>query len=141
MYEPPIQIDTKDIQSKFENDVMTVIQEYGISVDKNELVKALNYDRNQYFKGYMDGRLAAESKTEWISVEESLPRHGQLCIVAYAFDSNPEYFFFGSEPYFANGGNGYVDGPHFGNDGVNGRRVIYWMPIPEIPILKGGAEE
>lgn len=36
----------------------------GIHVDKDELVKALNYDRHQYLKGYRDGLAEAEKRIE-----------------------------------------------------------------------------
>lgn len=58
MYEAPISIiETayKQIQEKQENDVLEVIASYDITVDRNELVKALRYDRGQYDKGYHDG--------------------------------------------------------------------------------------
>lgn len=34
---------------------LQAIQKVGIKVDKDELVKALAYDRKQYEKGYVDG--------------------------------------------------------------------------------------
>lgn len=60
MYESPIDIQelTRDIQEKIKQDqeekVMECICEYGINVDKEELIKALQYDRNQYKKGFAD---------------------------------------------------------------------------------------
>ena len=33
---------------------MEVVQRYDINVNKEELIKALSYDRNQYDKGYKD---------------------------------------------------------------------------------------
>ena len=36
--------------------VMKAIREVGVNVDKEELIKALQYDRNQYTKGYEDGK-------------------------------------------------------------------------------------
>lgn len=60
MYESPIDRVVNDIVTKMEQDreriVMRCIHEEGINVDKNELIKALNYDRNQYKKGYSDGK-------------------------------------------------------------------------------------
>lgn len=58
MYESPITIILKDLQKKFEHNVetsvMEAIQEYDVKVDKEQLLKALNYERNQYAKGYTD---------------------------------------------------------------------------------------
>ena len=59
MYKSPIEL----IQEQFlthlketqEDGIYTVLQGYKIYVDKEELIKALNYDRQQYRKGYIDG--------------------------------------------------------------------------------------
>ena len=39
-----------------------VVQERGIDVDKDELIKALQYDRGQYEKGYINGYNAKASE-------------------------------------------------------------------------------
>lgn len=54
-YESPITMIASQMETKIENDTMSVIRRYGIDVDKNELIKDLNYDRQQYEKGYQDG--------------------------------------------------------------------------------------
>ena len=58
MYESPIEMICNDIQTRIvkqqENDVYQAVQQYGITVDKEELLKALRYDREQYTKGYND---------------------------------------------------------------------------------------
>ena len=61
MYESPIHITfddypkiTKQIIKNQENHIVGVINEY-VKVDKDELLKALAYDRDQYKKGYDDG--------------------------------------------------------------------------------------
>lgn len=56
MYESPIRIIERERTSKIEGDIMTVVQSYGIDVDKVELARALRYDREQYGKGFDDGR-------------------------------------------------------------------------------------
>ena len=38
-----------------EDYAISVMREYEITVDKDELIKALQYDRNQYEKGYVNG--------------------------------------------------------------------------------------
>ena len=43
-----------EMQAKIEDDIYKAIQNYGINVDKDELIKALSYDRHQYQKGYDD---------------------------------------------------------------------------------------
>ena len=56
MYESPIAIIKGAFTTEYENGVMTAVQKYGVNVDKEELIKALNYDREQYRKGFEDGR-------------------------------------------------------------------------------------
>jgi len=53
-YESPINIIYGEINNKLENEVLTAIHNLGIDVDKEELVRALRYDREQYQKGYDD---------------------------------------------------------------------------------------
>lgn len=61
MYESPIEIIQKDIVMKQENDIYKAILEQGIVVDKEELIRALQYDRGQYEKGFADGKAAVEA--------------------------------------------------------------------------------
>ena len=56
-YQSPITLIAGEIETKMENDTMRVIQQYGIDVDKEELLKALKYDRDQYDKGYLNGHI------------------------------------------------------------------------------------
>ena len=47
----------KEMQKQEETAIMAEItKKIGVDVDKDELIKALNYDRHQYEKGYIDGR-------------------------------------------------------------------------------------
>ena len=43
-----------DMQVKMEGEILKAVQNVGVNVDKDELLKALQYDRNQYQKGYDD---------------------------------------------------------------------------------------
>jgi len=60
MYESPIEMIQRTIneQMKQEEDryVYEIEQQVGFHIDKGELIKALNYDRDQYNKGYSDGK-------------------------------------------------------------------------------------
>jgi len=61
MYESPINKIYRDIQSQIikqdeEHMMYAVNQAIGYTVDKEELIKALQYDREQYKKGYKDGK-------------------------------------------------------------------------------------
>lgn len=54
-YESPITQILGEMQTEYENHVLKAVQNVGIHVNREELVKALAYDRGQYVKGYKDG--------------------------------------------------------------------------------------
>lgn len=54
-YQSPIEMIATEMSTKFENDCVSICQSYGINVNRDELVKALAYDREQYDKGFKDG--------------------------------------------------------------------------------------
>jgi hypothetical protein len=55
MYKSPIEVLSQSLKLEIEKGVYKAVENYGINVDKDELIKALQYDRNQYNKGYADG--------------------------------------------------------------------------------------
>lgn len=55
MWESPIKV-YEQITEDRENHIMATIRQY-VDVDKDELMRALQYDRNQYEKGFEDGYL------------------------------------------------------------------------------------
>ena len=55
-YKSPIQIIMGQMRTELENGIFRAVQEQGVIVDKDELIKALQYDRGQYEKGYNAGR-------------------------------------------------------------------------------------
>lgn len=59
MYESPINIaiesTTTNVVKKQDETIYQAIQKVGVNVNKDELIRALQYDRNQYDKGYKDG--------------------------------------------------------------------------------------
>lgn len=57
MYEPIINVITKaadDISTYIDNKILMEVNTY-VHVDKEELLRALKYDRDQYDAGYKDG--------------------------------------------------------------------------------------
>lgn len=58
MYKSPIDVLQKQIRLQYENDILKAVQEHDVHVDKEELLKALQYDREQYEKGFADGTRA-----------------------------------------------------------------------------------
>ena len=73
MYEPPIQLNLSDlitnIVDKETEHIVECVQHMGVNIDKDELLKALAYDRDQYKKGYADG-VADGKKTGCWEIEE-----------------------------------------------------------------------
>lgn len=58
MYEAPIRLFEQVINAQniqIENGIMRAVRSYGIDIDKEELIKALRNERDQYSKGYADG--------------------------------------------------------------------------------------
>lgn len=86
-YESPIKINYqegipefrtfyKEINEKLECRIMASVQEkMAIEIDKNELTRALDYDRDQYKKGYQDGyqdgyrAMIKTDPAEWIETD------------------------------------------------------------------------
>ena len=54
-YESPVKVIMGQMRMEQENNIFKAIQDYGVDVDKDELIKALQYDRDQYEKGYING--------------------------------------------------------------------------------------
>jgi len=60
LYLSPIEKIYGELQTQMvqedERMVLETVRKVGINVDKDALIKALQYDRNQYTKGYEDGK-------------------------------------------------------------------------------------
>lgn len=100
-YESPITQIIGEMQTKYENGVLKAVQGVGFHVNKEELTKALVYDRGQYEKGYKDGlnasgwipftqREMTEDEKESCEVEEGymldcpLPEEDEEILVTYS---------------------------------------------------------
>ena len=53
-YQSPIEIVQTQMRSQIEGEIYKAVMNVGVNVDKDELIKALEYDRGQYQKGYND---------------------------------------------------------------------------------------
>jgi hypothetical protein len=49
--------------------------------------------------------------------------------------------FYGEAMFHPEGGNGFVDRPHFSNEGVDGMYVTHWMKIPKLPLPQPPKED
>lgn len=141
MYNSPIEMLITDIQHQIvkqqDEEIYQAVLNYIPNVDKEELIRALHYDRQQYDKGYADGKRDAQ---KWISVNERLPevasthkRSGYtftnsvrvlcVCVQKDGKTMVKEGFLqlwgYNQEPYWKIPGS--IDS------------VTHWMPLPEPP--------
>ena len=54
MYESPITAFLNRMNFEYDGEILRAVQSVNVTVDKDELMKALRYDRDQYEKGYRD---------------------------------------------------------------------------------------
>ena len=71
---------------------------------------------------------------EWIPATDRLPknRRDYLCVCVFGESKMQFYNVLMFHPE-ENAENGYVTGPHFSNEGMNGMRVTHWMQLPKPP--------
>ena len=55
MYKSPIEIIIGNMQTQIDDEIYRAVQNVGINVDKEELLKALKYDRGQFEEGFRKG--------------------------------------------------------------------------------------
>lgn len=53
-YQSPIDVIMGQMNISYENEICKAVQNVNICVEREELIKALRYDREQYEKGYAD---------------------------------------------------------------------------------------
>jgi hypothetical protein len=53
-YQSPIEVIQTQMRNQIEGEIYKAVMNVGVNVDKEELLKALQYDRGQYQKGYKD---------------------------------------------------------------------------------------
>ena len=125
MYESPIRLLVQQLETSIreqqEKQIFEAIQKCGIDVDREELIKALAYDRAQYAQGYSDGRADAH---RWISVEERLPEKGVFVVVYYGhFIGNlMDVYMWDGECWRSS--TGYLE---------DAENITHWMPLPKPP--------
>lgn len=54
MYKSPIELIYQGVEMKIEKGILKAVHKQDIIVDRDELIRALEYDRGQYEKGYAD---------------------------------------------------------------------------------------
>lgn len=78
MYKAPIKLISSPPKLDIDGEIYKAIVQCGVSVDKDELIKALQYDRGQYDKGYADAKTEVAREI----FEELDGRLDKICIVA-----------------------------------------------------------
>ena len=132
MYKSPINLSFTEpfiqaLKDEQENYIMQAVQRMDVQVNKQELIKALAYDRGQYEKGYYDGVKASK----WISVEERLPakiRASYLCLTDTGYHCQVRWTdnVYGLWESDDNWGWSIADVPQYS-------KVTHWMLLPEPP--------
>lgn len=121
MYKSPIEIIqeqmTMQMNMEMENGILKAVQRYNIDVDKEELLKALKYDREQYDKGYQDGLNA----DKWIPCSERLSEE-DVDVLACIKDGYGNYY--QTVTYHHIVWQTEVGGMY--------GEVIAWQPLPEL---------
>ena len=56
MYKAPIELISSPSKFDIDGEIYKAVVQCGVSVDKDELIRALQYDRDQYYKGYADAK-------------------------------------------------------------------------------------
>ena len=56
MYESPIKVIQGELETQLEGEILKAVHRVGVTVDRDELIRALRYDREQYQKGFNDAR-------------------------------------------------------------------------------------
>ena len=116
-------------------------------IDADITIRDLTAMKSMYDAISLDGMIKAlkEAPTverprgEWISVEDKKPRRRAEYLCIYQFGDKAEYRYCGVLMFHPeeNAENCYIKGPHFSDEGVNNMKVVYWMPLPEKPDMRG----
>ena len=118
MYKSPIDLIYGEMEIQMEGGMITkAVQKVDVNVDKEELIRALQYDRGQYEKGYKD----AMGKQKWIPVTERLPDEDVRVLVWLVADNPSKYTRIDT------------DRRHDSRWVRWEKYVTHWMPLPEPP--------
>lgn len=94
MYESPIKIIEEianQVNMELEGNILKVVRRVNVDVDEEELLKALQYDRDQYRKGFADGKRDAVVHGRWIDTYDGV--HCTNCGRFAPMDLNGNEFF------------------------------------------------
>ena len=98
MYESPIKVFQNNLEMQLEGEILNTVQRMNITVDKDEMIRALRYDREQYQKGFDDARKNAVPVVRC-----------KDCIRRYDTDECPMCFLIEGKYYEYTNENGFCD--------------------------------
>ena len=128
MWESPIKVMHKQVKMQMEEEILKAVQEVGIVVDKEELMKALKHDREQYKKGYADGFNA----NKWIPCSERLPEEDKMSEYYEAVNVTLDNGRVTNGFYRNRDKEWWVDEKDGEKYSINATgHVIAWQPLPE----------
>lgn len=70
---------SRQIRTQLEDNVVKYVQQYVIDCDKDRLIKALNYDSDQYRVGFAEGMKTARATGEWLGEGKAYDNQGVDC--------------------------------------------------------------
>jgi len=89
-YQNPIEVFQTQMQSQIEGEIYKAVMKVGINVNKEELLKVLQYDRDQYQKGY------ADRDSEIIRCKDCRHFDGEGCSngnsICYQYATRPDWY-------------------------------------------------
>ena len=130
-YQSSIELIMGDLEAKMEGDCFQAIQRYGFNINKEELIKALNYDRNQWALGYEYAKKTYEQ--EWFSADEQLPEDCVTVLIWFEYyrygDYNRMFRTYGLSYVVDGRWSGFING----ETGWKDWKILAWMNLPNPP--------
>ena len=122
-YQSPLQIFQSEPVFDFDGECVRAIAKCGVHVDKEELLKALKFDRMQHEKGYKDA--IAEHQWAWIPCNVRVPEIGEIVLATWEY---------GGKRYITTAYRFTARGVTYWNSKQQHEykplNVIAWMPLP-----------
>lgn len=117
----------KQREEQTEQWVIEIIRKMGIDITKEGLIKALQYDRNQYEKGYQDGLNA----DKWIEVDDNPPEEPGEYLILWTTSISKRKFIEIAECEIIDNHIEWLLDDYMKN--YPDVKVIAWQPLPSMP--------